>query len=376
MRGLRCGVAAEVAGVFIVGAGLLASAGTAVAAPNLIVNGSFETPNVAAGSFGIFPAIPGWSHQPRPGTTSSGIEIQDHSAGAPAAGAGDQFVELDSDGPSRIFQGIATSPGSTYRLTFLYSARPGTQAIENHFRVSAGPSSVEIGPVASVSQTSWTSAALDFVATASTSRIEYLDLSPEQAVGGLGAYIDLVAVVLTNSPPVCSGVAPSRTSLWPPNHKLRMITLSGATDPDGDPVTISITGVTQDEPLNGKADGNTSPDAVSEARSDRMRLRAERSGRGDGRVYRIAFTATDPSGATCSGSVTVTVPHDRRGAPAVDSHSPHSSMGRRRRAARRPGNGATHGRAGAAAHGPRDGAAHGSGSAAVHGIRGGPKPRH
>lgn len=337
----------------MVGTGLLAGVGPAVAAPNLIVNGSFETPNVPTGSFGVFPAIPGWSHQPRAGTTSSGIEIQDHVAGAPAAGAGDQFVELDSNGPSRIFQDVATSPGSTYRLTFLYSARPGTAASENHFRVTAGPSGREIGPLASAAQTTnWTSAALDFVATASTRRIEYLDLSPEQASGGVGAYIDLVAVVLTNSPPVCSGVVPSRTSLWPPNHKLRPIALSGATDPDGDPVTLSITGVTQDEPVDGKADGNTSPDAVLGPGGDRVRLRAERSGRGDGRVYRLAFTASDPSGARCSGSVTVTVPHDRRGAAAVDSGSTYDSLGASSRA--------THGRGKAAAHGrPR-----------------GPKPRH
>ena len=44
-----------------------------------------------------------------------------------------------------------------------------------------------------------------------------------------------------------------------------------------------------------------------------VKLRAERSGRGDGRVYTIAYAAKDPSGASCSGTVTVTVPHDRRG---------------------------------------------------------------
>ena len=47
-----------------------------------------------------------------------------------------------------------------------------------------------------------------------------------------------------------------------------------------------------------------------------MKLRAERSGRGDGRVYTIAYVAKDPSGASCSATVSVTVPHDKRG-PAV-----------------------------------------------------------
>src|SRR5919202_181286 len=142
MRAVRWCVGA---GALIALAGLV---GSAAAAPNLIVNGSFETPNVPTGQFGIFTSIPGWSHQPaRAGVTSSGIEIQDHVAGAPRAGAGDQFVELDSNGPSRIFQDIATSPGSTYRLTFIYSPRPVTPAADNHFRVTAGPATVEIGPV-------------------------------------------------------------------------------------------------------------------------------------------------------------------------------------------------------------------------------------
>lgn len=123
-----------------------------------------------------------------------------------------------------------------------------------------------------------------------------------------------------NSPPVCTAVAPNPTGLWPPNHKLVEITLAGATDPDGDPVTITITGVTQDEALNGLGDGDTSPDAQVGSASNKVLLRAERSGTGDGRVYRIAYTASDPAGATCSGVVTVGVPHDQgpKGGP-VDS---------------------------------------------------------
>ena len=63
--------------------------------------------------------------------------------------------------------------------------------------------------------------------------------------------------------------------------------VSGATDPDGDPVTHTITGVTQDEPLNGQGDGDTSPDARDvPGHADQVNLRAERSGNGDGRVYR------------------------------------------------------------------------------------------
>jgi hypothetical protein len=303
-------------------AGPISPAGAA----DLIVNGSFETPDVPTGFYGIFPAIPGWSHAPRGGTTSSGIEIQDHVAGAPAAGAGAQFVELDSDGPSVITQSVPTSPGSTYRLSFIYTARPGYPPVQNHFMVTAGPASAEIGPLPAVAQTTWTPKTVDWVATAASSAIQFTDLSPEEPVGGASAYIDLVSVELINSPPVCTGVAPSSATLWPPNHKLRTVTLAGATDPDGDVVTIAVGGVTQDEPLDGAADGSTTPDAMAGASGNQVRLRAERSGRGDGRVYRVAFTATDPSGASCTGTAKVSVPHDRRGAAAVDSGGTVDSM--------------------------------------------------
>jgi len=123
-----------------------------------------------------------------------------------------------------------------------------------------------------------------------------------------------------NRPPDCSKATADPNLLWPPNHKFRTVTVGGVTDPDGDPITITITGVTQDEPLNGLGDGNTAPDAQLGPSSDSVLLRAERSGKGDGRVYRIAFTASDGKGGTCSGVVTVGVPHDQRpGAAAVDS---------------------------------------------------------
>ncbi len=57
------------------------------------------------------------------------------------------------------------------------------------------------------------------------------------------------ATTTLNHNPVCTAVT-AGPALWPPNHKLVAITLTGATDPDGDPLTWTITGVTQDEPTN------------------------------------------------------------------------------------------------------------------------------
>jgi hypothetical protein len=123
-----------------------------------------------------------------------------------------------------------------------------------------------------------------------------------------------------NNPPVCTLVTQSQHLLWPPNHEFRPVSLSGASDPDGDPVTLTITGVTQDEPVNGLGDGDKSPDAKLGAAPDEVFLRAERSGDDDGRVYRVAFTVTDPAGASCSGVLIVGVLHDQRiGSTAGDS---------------------------------------------------------
>jgi dipeptidyl aminopeptidase/acylaminoacyl peptidase len=125
---------------------------------------------------------------------------------------------------------------------------------------------------------------------------------------------------LPNRPPDCSGVAADPGSLALKNHRFRLVTLSGASDPDGDPVKTTITGVTQDERVTGPGD-HTSPDAVAGDSSNEVWLRAESGRRGDGRVYRIAFEASDGKGGTCTGRTTVEAPK-RRGVPAIDSAPP------------------------------------------------------
>lgn len=133
----------------------------------------------------------------------------------------------------------------------------------------------------------------------------------------------------TNRPPVCSAARPSIASLWPANHQMVAVRILGVTDPDGQAVTITITSIFQDEATNGKGDGNTAIDGAGVG-TNIAYVRAERAGDGDddrdddrgrsrnnGRVYHIRFTASDGS-ASCSGEVTVGVPHDRRDV-AVDN---------------------------------------------------------
>ena len=105
----------------------------------------------------------------------------------------------------------------------------------------------------------------------------------------------------------------SPNSLWPPNHKWNDVTVNysaGSPCIPPQPFSCSLS-VGSNEPVNGLGDGNTEPDwQVMSATS--VRLRAERSGPGNGRVYTITVTCTHTSGGPSAVTTTsVMVPHDR-----------------------------------------------------------------
>lgn len=134
-----------------------------------------------------------------------------------------------------------------------------------------------------------------------------------------------IVVPALNAPPDCSQAKPSVAMLWPANHKMIEVSILGVTDPDGDSISIQIDSVKQDEPSNGLGDGDTCPDALGIG-SSTAKLRAERSGTGNGRVYTIFFTATDGRGGSCSGSVKVCVPRDRNSSCVDDGASVDSTI--------------------------------------------------
>jgi uncharacterized repeat protein (TIGR01451 family) len=124
-------------------------------------------------------------------------------------------------------------------------------------------------------------------------------------------------VTCTNQPPDITDAHPSIKCIWPPNHKFVDITIEGVTDPDGDIITITITGITSDEPtssIDGAGGTKKAPDADPNCIGTSIaRVRAERSGTGNGRVYEITFIASDGNGGEIEGSVKVCVPHDMKG---------------------------------------------------------------
>jgi hypothetical protein len=128
-------------------------------------------------------------------------------------------------------------------------------------------------------------------------------------------------IILPNQAPDCSAGVASVEAIWPPNHRFVYVNVLGVTDPDGDPVSITIDSIFQDEPVDSYGDGRFTPDGAGVG-TDTAQIRAERSGTrkvpGNGRVYHIGYTADDGQGGSCWGEVTVAVPHDRNTVPLDD----------------------------------------------------------
>jgi len=120
-----------------------------------------------------------------------------------------------------------------------------------------------------------------------------------------------VSVLDQGSAPVCTTAQASPVSLWPPNHQMVPVTVTGVAGA----VAIAITRVMQDEPTSGTGDGDTGPDAILSG--GRLLLRSERADGGNGRVYTISFIAKAKQGLSCTGSVQVEIRIDPQ-VPAVN----------------------------------------------------------
>jgi hypothetical protein len=139
-------------------------------------------------------------------------------------------------------------------------------------------------------------------------------LSVTDGWGGASSDTATVTVVNSNDPPTLSNPQASIGTLWPPDHRMVKVSILGIVDPNNNSM-ITINSVTQDEPTNGLGDGDTAIDAIVNS-DGTVALRSERSGKGNGRVYHIHFTASDfesqATGASVSGMVKLTVPHSKK----------------------------------------------------------------
>jgi hypothetical protein len=151
-----------------------------------------------------------------------------------------------------------------------------------------------------------------------------LTYSARDAVGLSASVLRTVTVQGSQS---CSSIAvkPVR-EIWPPNHKMWSFNLSecaAVVNPCGAPVDINavgtITSIYSDEVEDaaGRGDGSTLQDIVITGNST-FELRAERQGKGNGRVYGVNFQMTDSSGAVQTATCKFVVPHDQSGRGAID----------------------------------------------------------
>ncbi len=105
-------------------------------------------------------------------------------------------------------------------------------------------------------------------------------------------------------------------------------TVSSSTlDPDSNNNSATATTTAS---INGTGDGNTSPDWII-LDAHHVQLRAERAGKGNGRVYTIGITCIDSGGNSSHQSVEVRVSHDqgrKKGNP--DKGKPFSVHGKHR----------------------------------------------
>lgn len=101
--------------------------------------------------------------------------------------------------------------------------------------------------------------------------------------------------------------------LWPPNHKMVEVCATVTTFDVCDPnPMVSLQSIVSNEDDDGLGDGNTKNDIQIDGDTCFL-LRAERSGLGEGRVYRVTYCATDAWGNMACAVADVTVPHDQSG---------------------------------------------------------------
>lgn len=111
------------------------------------------------------------------------------------------------------------------------------------------------------------------------------------------------------------GLTATPSSLWPPNHKMKEVTLSYTLSGNCPDVTVNVT---SNEPAAGEADWEVIDD-------HHVLLRAERDGNGNARIYTITVSGINASGNIVSASVNVTVPKSS-GNSAVLEQNPISAQ--------------------------------------------------
>ncbi|WP_068784573.1 endo-1,4-beta-xylanase [Paenibacillus phocaensis] len=121
--------------------------------------------------------------------------------------------------------------------------------------------------------------------------------------------------LVDTTPPVLKLTA-SPSVLSTPNHKLVPIKVTWQATDEGSGIdSIKLVSITSNESDNGLGDGDTANDiqgADYGTADPEFLLRAERSGKGTGRIYTITYEATDKAGNKTTAQTTVQVPKGKK----------------------------------------------------------------
>lgn len=156
---------------------------------NLIVNGSFEQPDVATGTMKYFSAsqVNHWEGRV--------IEVWDNHTNFTAS-HGQQYVELnahfDNGTAFTLHQSFNTQSGGLYDLNFDYSARFSS---DEAFQVDVFSGQVNIFSqiIDDHTKRNWSQFASSFVATSATSMLKFTSLMPSSATAG--NFLDNIEIV-------------------------------------------------------------------------------------------------------------------------------------------------------------------------------------
>ena len=196
---------------------LFFAASVNAAGVNLIVNGSFEDPDVEVGGWEVYDAVTGWS------TSGAGIEIRDNVAGT--AYIGDQFAELDThhrgyeyskgETNSSIFQTVNTILGQSYLLSFAYAPRINKLEDTNGIEVFWNNKSLASVSAKGGHTHNWT--VYEYIVTGTGSDV--LQFSAIGAGDTLGGSLDAVSVSAVPIPAALFLFAPALLGFLGLRHK-------------------------------------------------------------------------------------------------------------------------------------------------------------
>jgi len=126
--------------------------------------------------------------------------------------------------------------------------------------------------------------------------------------GNSSSCLQTLTVVDTTPPEFEFSVTP--TMLWPPDHKMVLITPSWTVSDECDASpNVSLVSIVANEGDDTIGDGQTTDD-IQIGEDGSIYLRSERSGTSDERVYTITYQAIDDCGNATIRSATVSIPHD------------------------------------------------------------------